>query len=61
MTWFFAVLVVLLLGAIAVVAAGRGGSMAEVYDDRRDVRVQAERPLDGEDLRKVPFTRAFRG
>lgn len=61
MTWFFAVLVVLLLGAIAVVAAGRGGSMAEVYDDRRDVRVQAERPLDGEDLRKVRFTTAFRG
>jgi DivIVA domain-containing protein len=61
MTWFFAMLVVLLLGAIAVVAAGRGGSMAEVYDDRRDVRVQAERPLDGEDLRKVRFTTAFRG
>lgn len=61
MTWFFAVLVVLLLGAIAVVAAGRGGSMAEVYDDRRDVRVQAEGPLDGEDLRRVRFTTAFRG
>lgn len=61
MTWFFAVLVVLLLGAIAVVAAGRGGSMAEVYDDRRDVRVQAERPLEGDDLRRVRFTTAFRG
>jgi DivIVA domain-containing protein len=60
-TWFFAVLVVLLMGAIAVVAAGRGGTMAEVYDDRRDVRVQAERPLDGEDLRKVRFTTALRG
>jgi len=61
MTWFFAVLVVLLMGAVAVVAAGRGGSMAEVYDDRPDVRVQAERPLDGEDLRRVRFTTAFRG
>lgn len=61
MTWFFAVLVVLLLGAIAVVAAGRGGSMAEVYDDRRDVRVQAERPLEGDDLRRVRFTTAFLG
>jgi DivIVA domain-containing protein len=61
MTWFFAVLVVLLMGAVAVVAVGRGGSMAEVYDDRPDVRVQAERPLDGEDLRRVRFTTAFRG
>ncbi|HSE08076.1 MAG TPA: DivIVA domain-containing protein [Nocardioidaceae bacterium] len=61
MTWFFAVLIVLLMGAVAVVAAGFGGSMAEVYDDRPDSRVQAEGPLLGEDLRKVRFTTAFRG
>ena len=61
MTWFFAVLIVLLMGAIAVVAAGAGGSMAEVYDDRPDARVQAEGPLTGADLRKVRFTTAFRG
>jgi DivIVA domain-containing protein len=60
-TWFFAVLIVLLMGAVAVVAAGRGGSMAEVYDDRPDSRVQAEGPLTAEDLRRVRFTTAFRG
>lgn len=61
MTWFFAILVVLLMGAVAVVAAGMGGSMAEVYDDRADSRVQAEGPLTGDDLRRVRFTTAFRG
>jgi DivIVA domain-containing protein len=60
-TWFFAVLIVLLMGAVAVVAAGRGGTMAEVYDDRPDSRVQAERPLSAEDVRTVRFTTAFRG
>lgn len=61
MTWFFAVLIVLLMGAVAVVAAGAGGSMTEVYDDRPDARVQAEGPLTGDDLRKVRFTTALRG
>ena len=61
MTWFFAFLVVALLGAVAVVAAGRGGSMAEVYDDRPDSRVQADGPLTAEDVRRVRFSTAFRG
>lgn len=61
MTWFFAILVVLLMGVVAVVAAGAGGSMAEVYDDRPDARVQADGPLTAEDLRRVRFTTAFRG
>lgn len=61
MTWFFAVLIVVLLGAVAVVAAGSGASLAEVYDDRPDARVQADGPLRGEDLRQVRFTTAFRG
>jgi DivIVA domain-containing protein len=61
MTWFFALLVVLLMGAVAVVAAGAGGSMAEVYDDRPDSRVQADGPLTAEDLRTVRFTTALRG
>jgi DivIVA domain-containing protein len=60
-TWFFAVLVVLLVGAVAVVAAGMGGSMAEVYDDRPDSRVQADGPLTAEDLRGVRFSTAVRG
>ncbi len=61
MTWFFAVLVVALMGAVAVVASGRGGSMTEVFDDRPDARVPADRPLTAADLRKVRFTTALRG
>jgi DivIVA domain-containing protein len=60
-TWVFAILVVLLLGGVAVVAAGVGGSMAEAYDDRPDSRVRADGPLTGEDLRRVRFTTAVRG
>ena len=61
MTWFFAILIVLATGVVAVVAAGRGGSMAEVYDDRPDARVPAEGPLTARDVREVRFTTAFRG
>jgi DivIVA domain-containing protein len=61
MTWFFAFLVVALMGVVAVVASGRGGSMAETYDDRPDSRVQADGPLTAADLRGVRFSTAFRG
>lgn len=61
MMWLFAVLIVLLMGGIAVVAAGGGDSMAEEYDDRPDVRVQADGPLTAADLRGVRFTTAMRG
>ena len=61
MTLFFVILIVLVMGAVAVVASGRGGSMAEVYDDRPDARVQADGPLSATDLRQVRFSTAFRG
>ena len=61
MTWLFAVVVVAVIAAVAIVATGRGGAMSEVYDDRRDVRVQADGPLTAEDLAEVRFTTAFRG
>ena len=61
MTWFFAVLIVLAMGVVAVVASGRGGSMAEVYDDRPDARVQADGPLTSADLHRVRFSTALRG
>jgi DivIVA domain-containing protein len=57
-TWVFAVVVV---AVVAVVATGRGGALDEAYDDRRDVRVQADGPLTAEDLAEVRFTTAFRG
>jgi len=61
MTWFFAVLVVAVMGGVAVVAAGGGGSMAEVYDDRPDARVPVDGPLGARDLRSVRFSTAMRG
>jgi DivIVA domain-containing protein len=61
MMWFFAILIVLALGGIAAVAAGRGAPLADVYDDRPDVRVPADAPLAGDDLRRVRFSLAFRG
>ncbi len=61
MMWFFAVLIVLALGAVAVVAAGWGTPMTEEYDDRPDAAVPADRPLEPDDLRRVRFSLAFRG
>ena len=61
MTWFFAVIVVAVMGGIAVVAAGRGGSMAESFDDRPDARVPVDGPLTSRDLRRVRFSTAVRG
>jgi DivIVA domain-containing protein len=61
MTWFFAVIVVLAIGGVAVVAAGRGGSLAREYDDRPEVSLPDGRPLTGDDLREIRFSTALRG
>jgi DivIVA domain-containing protein len=61
MMWFFAILVVLALGGVALLAAGRGTPMAEAYDDRPDATVPATGPLGADDLRRVRFSLAFRG
>jgi len=60
MMWFFAVLIVLAIGAVAAVAAGAGAPLARVYDDRPDA-VVPEGPLTGADLRAVRFSVAVRG
>ena len=61
MSWFFAVLIVLSMGAVAVVASGRGAFMGQAYDDRPDVRLPADRPVTGDDLRALRFNTAVRG
>ena len=61
MMWLFAILIVLALGGVAVVASGRGGSMAPAYDDRPDLALPADRPLVARDLRAVRFPLAVRG
>lgn len=61
MSWFFAVLVVLAVGAVAVVFAGGGGSAAPAYDDRPDSGLPDDRPLTAGDLRAVRLSTAVRG
>jgi DivIVA domain-containing protein len=61
MMWFFAVLIVLAIGGVAVVAAGQGAPLARAYDDRPDAVVPAEGALTGADLRAVKFSTAVRG
>ena len=61
MTWLFAVLVVLAMGGVAMVASGRGGSMAPAHDDRPDLALPEDRPLRADDLRTVRFPLALRG
>ena len=61
MMWFFAILVVLVMGGVAAVAAGRGTPMSEAYDDRPDALVPAAGALGAEDLRRVRFSLGFRG
>ncbi len=61
MTWFFGIVVVLAMGGIALVAAGRGTPMADEYDDRPDALVPATGDLAAGDLRRVRFSLAFRG
>ncbi len=61
MMWLFAILIVLAMGGVAMLAAGKGAPLAEVYDDRPDAVVPAEGPLSADDLRRVRFSLAFRG
>ncbi len=61
MMWVFAILIVLALGAVAVVAAGRGTPMSPAYDDAPDSLVPREGPITAEDLRLIRFPLAFRG
>ena len=60
--WFFAILIVLALGGVAVLAAGRGAPLAEAYDDRPDAaRARRRARCGAEDLRRVRFSIALRG
>ena len=61
MMWFFAILVVLVMGGVAALAAGRGAPMSDVYDDRPDALVPRDGPLGAEDVRRVRFSLALRG
>jgi DivIVA domain-containing protein len=59
--WFFALVVVLLIGAVAVVASGRWGAMSEAYDDRPEVLVPARHALTADDIESSRFAVGVRG
>ena len=61
MIWFWVIVLVAIIGAVAVVAAGAGDSMAEVYDDRPDATLPAGRTLRAEDLRTLRLNTGVRG
>lgn len=60
MMWFFAVLVVLAMGGVAVIASGRTGDLPPVSHDRPDLDLPPG-TLVGADLRRVRFSLAVRG
>ena len=61
MIWFFAILIVLALGGVALVAAGRGQPLEPAYDDSPDSLVPSEGPVTADDLRRIRFPLAVRG
>ncbi|WP_341729805.1 DivIVA domain-containing protein [Brooklawnia sp.] len=62
MGWFFAALMVVIVGFVFFVAAGRGGEMAPQIDDRPVPRLpDPDRPLTSSDLDQLSFAVVTRG
>ena len=61
MIWLWVVVLVIVIGAIAIFAAGRDTSMSEAYEDRPDTAIPSGRALNSDDLHDVRFTTAVRG
>jgi DivIVA domain-containing protein len=59
--WVWVVVIVVLIGAVVVIAVGRDDAMAEVYDDRPDLTIPSGRPLTADDLSEIRFSTATRG
>ena len=61
MIWVWVVVLVVVIGGIAVLVAGRECAMGEVYDDRPDATLPTGRPLTAADLQALRFSTAVRG
>jgi DivIVA domain-containing protein len=59
--WLWVVGIVVVVGAVTVVAVGSGASLSEAYEDRPDRTIPVGRPLRSDDLQEVTFTTALRG
>lgn len=60
MAWFFGVLLVLLIGGVVVVAAGRGEGLSPAQTDEPRPSLP-DHLLTADDLRDVRFSTAVRG
>ncbi len=61
MIWLLVTGVILVVGAVVVLAVARGTQMAPAHDDRREVRLPQGRHLRADDLAGTRFTLALRG
>lgn len=61
MTWFLAALIVLIIGAVAVVAAGKGEGLRPAEEDVPAVEFPQGRAITAEDLRALRLNTAVRG
>lgn len=62
MGWFFAALMVVIVGFVFFVATGRGGEMAPQIDDRPVPRLpEKDRPLASSDIDQLNFAVVTRG
>ncbi|MDX2974731.1 DivIVA domain-containing protein, partial [Kribbella solani] len=59
--WFFGLIVIVLIGAVAVVASGRWGAMSTAYDDRPDMTVPARQALTATEIESARFAVGVRG
>ena len=59
--WLWVLVLVVVIGAIAVLAARREQPMSEASEDRPDRAVPTGRALTSDDLEAVRFTTALRG
>lgn len=61
MMWFWVIVLVAIIGAIAILASGKGDTMRQVFDDRPDTAIAIGRPLTVDDLADVTFSTGLRG
>jgi len=59
--WEFAILIVVALGAVGLIAAGRSTPLPAPPTDRPDLTVPRDRALGADDLRGVRFSVGLRG